>query len=86
MASNSNQPAEGVHFVVRRDGKFHITDDSHVYDPLAPNLTADDEAAIKFLNEILGGSDVALLDNSMLVQIPDNGIEFVAPPYITPDS
>jgi hypothetical protein len=79
MASHSDQSAGDVHFVVRFDGKLHITDDSYVYDPLAPGLTEEEVAAIKFLDHLLGHGDVALLDNSMLEKIQNNGWKFVPP-------
>ena len=81
MASHSDH-VQGVHFVVRHQGKLHVTDDSYVYDPAAPDLTADDVAAIDYLKQILGTGDVALLDNSRLKSNP--GWK-VGPPHPHPD-
>jgi hypothetical protein len=55
-----------VHFVVKYKGILYITRSIHYYDPQLAGLTADEELAIKYLDEQLDGGDAALLDNSVV--------------------
>jgi hypothetical protein len=75
--------AEGVHFVVRHHGQLHVTNDSYVYNPHAPALTAEERDAIRYLEEILSNRDVALLDDSTLRNGNGSGWK-VVPPHHRP--
>jgi hypothetical protein len=59
---------------------LYVVSENYVYDPddLAPS--PEEAAAIAYLEAELGGGDIAILDESVLVQVPDNGKKVEPPP------
>ncbi len=71
MPSEPGPPSEAqqpVHFVVKYNGILYITTSIFHYDPNVVGLSPDQQLAIAYLNELLGRRDVALLDNSVIVE------------------